>query len=230
MKKYLLVSMAIFTITIACSQTEKGKKIICAQFNVSGNDNSNVDNLYSIKTNSLGFQIVPGFGYFISDNIAVGVNLKVGISNTKSVLINSDQIPDLITTNKSSAKNYGGGVFAKYYKKITTNLLFSLNGEASFSYQTTKLEHSTNDPWYVASPDNPAIQEVQLKSVFAGISPGLVYFISPKLGISTNFSSFYFNNSSSKNISVTFPNDNKVNSYGFNFSITTLYLGLNYNF
>jgi hypothetical protein len=231
--------MIIFTVTnahsqsdtIGCSQTKKGRMFIAGQFNIYGDNASNLNDIYLSNRKSFEFQISPNFGYFIRDNIAVGANLKFGLVDSTRV----DEIPidpamPTILTGKSNSLSYGTGCFVRYYKKITDNFLFFLNARASYTYKTTKLGHYSNDPGYIYSAADPAIQEVQAKNISVGISPGLVYFMTPKLGIETTFSSIYYSNSSSKNISVNYDNYNNVNTFGFNFNITTFYLGLTYNF
>lgn len=231
MKKYLLVGMTIFTFTIAYSQTEKGKKLVGGQFNINGENNSNLDDSFSSDRNSFGFQIIPSFGYFIKDNFAIGANLNMGISNTTEVRGFPGIIPSDKFTTKSNSISYGGGGFVRYYKKILDSLFFTLNGAGTYTYQTTNLDYTNNDPNnLVLSTGDPALQEVQTKSITFAISPGFVYFMTRKLGITCSFSSIYYSNSSSKNISVLHDNHNDVNNYGFNLSVTTFYLGINYNF
>lgn len=228
MKKILLVLIALFTIVTCYSQTEKGKKFIGGQLNLSNNTYSYLDTLYKSNRNSFGFQIVPNFGYFIKDNFAIGVNVNFGVSNTTQ---NQEQqyLPTK-TTSKSNSISYGGGGFARYYKKITDNFFFFANGEVSYIYQTQKFVYSNNDPNYVYPTSDPANQEVQTNSISFDVNPGLVYFVTPKLGIQTTFGDIYYNNSTSKNISLLFDNHRNVNDYGINLNISTFYLGLNYYF
>ncbi len=233
MKKYLLLLIAIFIITITYSQTEKGKLIIDGQFNIYGHSNSDFNILSATDSNSFRFQIIPNFGYFIKDNFAIGVSLNIGVSNGMRFIEIPNQSPYNTTINstaKSNSISYGGGGFVRHYKKIVGNLLFSLNGLASYTYQTTKLDYSNNIPNYHYSASDPAHQEIQANTFFVGISPGLIYFMTPKLGIETTFSSIYYSNSSSKNISLLDGNHKNANNYGFNLNITTFYFGFNYNF
>lgn len=224
MKKYLLVSMAIFSMTIASSQTEKGKKYIGGQFNINGSSlHLFSDANDSYDSSSFRCQIIPTFGYFIRDNFAIGVNFNFGVSNAKELTIIPSQNPS-VNTIKSNSVSYGGGGFARYYKKITENFLFSLNAGASFTYQTNRYV----DEGY--SPSDPYIEKWQITSIYVGISPGFVYFVSPKLGIETTYSSIYYNNSRFKVIDVSENVQMNRNSYGFNLSNTTFYLGLHYYF
>lgn len=221
--------MLIFSFTHVFSQTEKGKKIIDGQFNVAGYDNYNNASFLSYDSSSFRFHIVPGLGYFIKDNFAIGANLNFEVDNTTIISVLPNNMPSLLT-DKFNSINYGAGVFARYYKKIIDSLFFVVNACISYAHQTTSQEFSSNDPNYIPSSNDPAIQKIVGNTYSVAITPELVYFLGPKLGISTNFSSIYYENLSSKNISVPTINQIKSNNYGFNFNITTFYLGLQYHF
>lgn len=229
MKKLLLITIAIFIITVAFSQTEKGKKLIGGQFNINGYGGSSGTNWISYSRNALGYQIAPSFGYFIKKNFAIGLNLNYGASDSSLVTVVPTLMPSILTIKYNSI-SYSAGIFARYYKKIVDSLFFTLNGTAFYTYQTTTQEYSNNDPNYIPSTSDPAIQETQTKGITFAISPGLVYFMNPKLGITANFSSIYYSSFTSKNISITDVNHNDINNYGFNLSVTTFYLGIQYNF
>ena len=80
---------------------------------------------------------------------------------------------------------------------------------------------------YLTLPaSDPDVEEGQTNTISVGISPGLVYFISPKIGIETTYSSIYYSNSHSKNLTVPYDVNEDMNSYGLNLNITTFYLGV----
>lgn len=229
MKKYLLIAITIFTITIAYSQTEKGKKLVGGQFNINGYNGSSGTDWVSYSRKGFGYQIVPSFGYFIKNNFAIGLNLNYGASDSSLITVIPNQIPSILTI-KNNTVSYSAGGFARYYKKIVDSLFFTANIAAFYSFQSSKQEYSNNNPNNIYSASSPPVQETQTKGITFAISPGLVYFMTPKLGITTSFSSIYYSNSSSQNISITDVNHNDVSNYGFNLSVTTFYLGINYNF
>lgn len=229
MKKVVLNLMAILTFITCYSQTEKGKNFIGGQISISGNTNSNHDTLYNYDLNSFGFQFNPGYGHLIKNNFAVGCNLKFGISNETQNNEYPNQSPSK-SERKNNSISYGIGGFARFYKKIIDKFFFYVNGEVSYKYQIDKLVYSNNDPNYVFPSYNPANQKIQSNSISLRINPGLVYFVTSKLGIQATFGDIYYINSSSKNESVSFDNYKNTSNYGINLNISTFSLGLNYFF
>lgn len=221
MKKAVLVLMTIFIIVTGFSQTEKGKKFIGGRIFLNGSSSSSSDTLFKNGTNTFAIQIVPNYGYFIKDNLAIGANINFGINNSSSYW----EYPN---TNfkesfKSNSNSYGIGGFARYYKKITDNFLFFINGGVSYSYGTGRKEQIT-----YSFPTGPPIQEIQTNTIsFVGY-PGLVYFITPKLGIEGSISSFNYNFSSSKN--KTLLNDNLTKSSAYGINLNPISFGLCYYF
>ena len=232
MKKVLLVTLVIFTITSGFAQTEKGKMFIGGNINITGRNNSNKpDSLESEKVKSFSFQINPNVGYFIKDNFAVGINLNFGIANsTQNYNAISGQLPYYEMNYKDNSITYGGGVFARRYFKIADKFFFLLNGNINYNYQTLKDVRSCNDPNYVFPTDYPATQKSFTKSFGISVNPGLVYFVSPKLGIQTSFGNIFYNNSTSKNTSLLYDNTNNTKIFGANLNISTFSIGLNYYF
>jgi hypothetical protein len=229
MKKCFLVLLTVCAMQTSYSQTEKGKNFIGGQINLSGSTSSFLDTLNKFDNNSFGFSVSPNYGYFIADNVAIGVNVNFGISNAVQNSKYSNNIPSEFTY-KSNTLSYGGGAFARYYLNISDKFKFYFNGGLNYFYSTQKIKNSNNDPNYVYSTSNPANKEVQTNSLAFAISPGLVYFITPKVGLHTSFGNLNYNYSRSKNISLLYDNHNNSSSYGFNFNLTTFYVGLNYYF
>lgn len=211
------------------SQTEKGKMFVGGQISLSGNTNSNLDTLSKYDYNYVNFTFAPNFGYFIMDNFAIGANINLGVSNSKNDYNYTNQTPSL-TTNKSTTLSYGVGGFTRYYINITDNFKFFFNGGINYLHQTQKTTNSNNDPNYIYSTSNPATQEHQINNISFAISPGIVYFVTPKLGIQAAFGNINYSYSSSKNTSLSYDNHNNSNNYGINLNLSTFNLGMNYYF
>ncbi len=211
MKKYLFITITLFTITSAYSQTDstktnnsqtaKGKKFIGGMLNNltwkhTSTSNGNI--------NQLGLQIVPDFGYFIKDDFAIGANLNIGIYNTHS---------NNLDINSTS---YGIGGFARYYKKITDKFLFFANAGVSYAYGTGRWGSSNIN------------EQVRSNTLSFAISPGLVYFISPKFGLEASFGNLHYTHTSSENI--TLAQKRQSSDFGPSFNLATFFFGLNYYF
>lgn len=231
MKNSVLFFIAIFALSNLHPQTDKGKKFVNAQLSVAGYNNSNGStfNSANYSTRSFNFQFVPSLGYFVKDNFALGANLNLEVFNTDQKSEYHNQAPSVII-NKSNAISYGVGGFARYYKRITDNFFVVPSGGIVFKYQTEKSEYSNNDPNYILSADNPAVQNKVINGISVGLTPGIVYFISPKFGIETNFGNIRYQNSRARNLTLPNTTLSSTSSYGINFSLTTFFLGLNYYF
>jgi hypothetical protein len=223
MKKALLVAIAVITISYGYSQTEKGNMLIGGQISISGNTSSALDSMSLNTTRSTSFSLIPNVGFFICNNFAIGASLNFGISNTT---YKDEDLPSSIYTQTSASDyTYGIGVFARKYFKIADKFMFFINGGISYSYLTGKTTETTNSPNIdILSNNIPP----QTDKISVNINPGLVYFISPKLGIETSFGSLYYNYTTTKNKNVSYDNHDNNSSYGINLNISTLSLGLHY--
>lgn len=189
--------------------------------------NSSVDSLYKDDYNYKEFQLIPDFGYFITNNFAIGLNFNFGTNNQKQKY---SSYSTYFITQETKSTTYGGGGFARYYCKIADKFFFILNGGITYTSQPEKLTYSTTDPSYVFSSNNPANQEIQNHNTDITIAPGLTYFMTPKLGIQVDFGNLYYTNSTSKNTTIKRDNHNNNQSTGINLNSSTFNVGLSYYF
>jgi len=226
MKKNILILFALCAVMTSYSQTEKGKMFIGGQLNFSNDKKtSNLDYADSIE-----FTIAPNIAYFIKDNFAIGANFNLSTSNysdktyytTYYYPINTPPytIYTLYNSSKTSSLNYGIGGFARYYIKIIDKFKFYIHGSINYSYQ------STNTTQTDGSNENLHGNEILL-----AVSPGLVYFITPKLGLEASFGNINYSYSKNFDNNLPIENQNTTGSrYGINLNSSTLFLGLNYYF
>jgi hypothetical protein len=202
MKTLLLILLTIGAVLPMYSQTEKGNRLIGGQFNISADfskygSGNNLQNGYTMR-----FDLNPRFGYFIANNLALGIEVGFGISAYRSSLSSSNSI--------NLSGNYGG--FTRYYINISKKYKFFLNGGGNYSRQW-----STND--YDWSVDNDVSAKLEL-------TPGLVYFITPKFGIEGTLGSlaYEYRGIKLKGDPEAFKN------YNVKLNLSNYYLGLNYYF
>ena len=227
MKKSFFILFAVFLMQTAYSQTEKGKMFIGGQLSLTRNTNSVLDSLISIDNNTGGFSISPDFGYFIKDNLAIGATLSFETSDQTQNYNDYQFSSSTKTINKYNTTSYGVGLFARQYYNITGNFKFYLNGGINYEYQTTMTSTKFTNPY----PNNyPYNQENHINNYSINITPGLVYFISPKIGIQTTFGSLNYCYSTSKILNVKYDNHGNTSNYGFNLNLSSFALGLNYYF
>ncbi|TAF74518.1 MAG: hypothetical protein EAZ53_09050, partial [Bacteroidetes bacterium] len=80
-KLVILLSLVLFQ-TFAQSDstfnpTAKGRKLLSCDFNISNKTNSIIDTLSSQKSNTLNINVGAGFGYFIANNLAIGIRPRL---------------------------------------------------------------------------------------------------------------------------------------------------------
>lgn len=118
-----------------------------------------------------GFTLHPKAGYFVADNLAIGVSGLLG--NTWNKNKDYDQnIP--YQFKKSNQLTYGGGLFFRKYMPINEDLSFFAEAGSEIFWVKSRVVYN-----------EPAGEEVSQyrKTVSARGILGLQYLISPKLGV-----------------------------------------------
>lgn len=119
------------------------------------------------------FNIVPRAGYFVNNNIAIG--LQVGYS--KDAATNVGPVTgELLDTDMTTIEV---GAFGRYYFTPANN--FSLFVDLSVSYGTVKREQDA-----VAGDDIITVED-KFNGFFAGFAPGVNYFISDHFALEATF-------------------------------------------
>ena len=125
------------------------------------------------------FQLAPSVGYFVAENLAVGLNLGYTATKNKYTSTFSSSPSDLAPN-----VTFRSGAYVQYYKMLTDQ--FGLVGTLGGGYQYNR---TTN----VFGPaGNMSTNETKQKGYYASLTPGIVYFPVPKLGISATLGSLAF--------------------------------------
>lgn len=169
MKKIILSVAAVFAFGFANAQEEvketKGfgfsKGNIMVEGNLSFGMNTDENAVEEVKTNSFNFN--PKAGYFLTDKVAVGVEVMVGSNN--------EETTDLLanTTDEDKSSTFGAGVFARYYF-LDLGQRFKTYAEAGLGFGSTKNEFNGT--------------EYRKDSNFGlGIDLGMNYFVTESFAI-----------------------------------------------
>ena len=179
------------------------------------------DNMY--KTSNLNGNIK--LGYFITDKIVVGI---MG-GYTQS--INDNQYNNINYQYSSSSTNSSalGGVFLRGYK-IFKNNKFGFFGQFISTYSFGKVSSHSIQLNNSGSTYNSETRGTS--GIFnTSISPGIVYFISNKVGIEAMFGSLGFNSGTTKDFSkYNQVGSGTTNNFYTNFSLSSLQIGVNFYF
>ena len=199
--KKLLFFFVLITTTISYAQEknekfkiEKDSWTYSGQLSFSGFKNEN--------TNEIGADLNAQIGYSINDNLVIGIGLGA----------NRSRVPLLDNAIQANRNENGISAFAfiKKYIPISDKLAFSLQGEMKYSY----LEGLDNNSVSIFDKDRYSI----------GIRPGLTYFLSKNVALTTNFGFLGYALTNERG------SNEKTHSYGFNFDATNISFGLLLNF
>ncbi|TWI08078.1 outer membrane protein, partial [Flavobacterium cauense R2A-7] len=176
MKKIILSVAAVFAFGFANAQEEvkeaKGFGFSKGNIMVEGNlgfstgkstDSFGGTDTEETKTSSFNFN--PKAGYFLTDKIAVGVELNLASGKTEV----TDMTVTPNVTNEGKTNSFGAGVFARYYF-LDLGQRFKTYAEAGLGFGSQKWE--TNGT------------ETRKDSNFGlGIDLGMNYFVTEKMAI-----------------------------------------------
>jgi hypothetical protein len=218
-----MIFLAVFCFTATYAQTEKGKMMVGGSLGISMYKSD--DGMY--KLNTFGFDINPKFGYFVKKNFVMGANLSFSYDKRSFVYNNTGTYQFKSTTDNFTIV-MGGGIFSRYYVPITDKFMFFANADLNYFYETTESKYTTTDTTFVFTDPNP--QHTHGHNVSFSVSPGLVYFVTPKFGIEAKYGSLGVKYSTYKNI--TLPDAKKSSNFGanLNLSLSSFNFGLSYYF
>lgn len=207
MKKLLLTLTAVAGLTFASQAQEYG--FSKGNFIVEGNLNVNTENNKNTEVKTTQFNFTPKAGYFVTDKIAVGVNLGFG----------SDITDNKNTNVKNSANAFGAGVFGRYYF-LEVGSRFKTYAEVNADYANTRTKVTTAGN----SVDGPKANGF---GVNAGI--GANYFLTEKIAVNFAFANVIgYNTSKVKGHESV--NEFGVNVNNFNNFFNTATFGLTFKF
>ncbi|MBI1288067.1 MAG: outer membrane beta-barrel protein [Flavobacteriales bacterium] len=196
--------------------TYKGRMFVGGNLSITSLSNSTID---STKTSSIGFSITPNYGVFVSRSFAVGAMLNYSYNSSK---YESNTFAPPTYKQKQLSNVYGIAAFGRYYKFFGDKFALIVTGNVGYSYgQNSKSITGYNS---VTTKTNSRSHDISVV-----ITPGVVYFISPKFGLETSFGQVSYDYIMTKDERNS--SNNGVNSnFRLNFGLTSLRFGLNYYF
>lgn len=161
MKKIILTVVALSAFGFANAQKKMESNLGFAKGDVfvSGALKFSSDSkVYNYKEDN--FVFAPSLGYFVTDNIALGVNLNLG----------SGSVQATSTSGKSKTSTFGAGIAGRYY--FTPASQFTLFVELGAAFGTVK--------------STPVLgNSTKVNSFGVALAPGLDYFVSKNFSLET---------------------------------------------
>lgn len=197
MKKLVVVSLlslsasATYAQSIPAGTISLGGSIGYSNDNRETGSGNNTDEYSSSM-----FQFSPSGGYFVAENLAIGLSFGL-VSGTRSQ-------PNGSSTTEYKSTSLRVGPYVQYYKMLGDQ--FALTGTLGAGYQNEK---NTSD-------DAGGYSEFEASGFYTGITPGIVFFPVPKLGLSASIGALGYSRMSEnfdnapddfKSISSTFTAD-----------------------
>jgi len=186
---------------------------------------------YSTKTTNSQFGVAVSPAYFVADNLAIGLNLGINAASStqKTTSTNNSGFPSPVSLPDLDPNTLvRAGAFVQYYKLFSEQ--FGVIGTLGGGYQHTK-SHAYNSNGSSA----PVATTFTGNGYYAELTPGIVFFPIPKVGISASMGALAFNHFSNdypEAVGST-PPDNYEDSnsnFGATFGFNQLVFGGTYYF
>jgi hypothetical protein len=179
----------------------------------------------SEETKRSQFSLSPSVGFFLADNLAIGLNFSYqAYSNAGSAYRTTS--PGTNRAELDPATVIRVGPYVQYYKMLSDQ--FGVLGTLSGGYQSTK------DSQYSGNGNSAVVQELKASGLYAGLTPGVIFFPIPKFGISAAVGGLSYNrlNYDYPTNAGTTPNnfEDTSNEFGLKFGLDQLQFGGTYYF
>lgn len=182
-----LLSTILFSLIAFYSfaQVGSGSKFLGGTFSVFSSKNKVDNGTTSVSTDGpTSFAIIPSFGFFVSDNIAVGLGL--GYAQTKQV---NNVSPGIRDENTQSL--FVVNPFFRYYAPTSSDNFYFF-GQLGVNLGFGKDKQET-----ISGPTT-VTTEADLTEIGVNLSPGFAFFPSEKWGIELIFQGLGFSSSTTK--------------------------------
>lgn len=159
-------------------------------------------NPITLTTTASQFAISPAAGYFVADNLAVGISGTYRITR----VVNS-AAPSFLSSDRKTTE-FRVGAFAQYYKMVSEQ--FGFTGTLGGGYQ------------YNGNPYGYDSGDLAGKGFYANLTPAIVFFPIPKLAIGASIGGLNYSHFSVKAPYSPSPGEYKNSSFGANFGLSEL--------
>lgn len=174
MKNTILTISALVFVTCAMAQIPKGTSTIGGSLSLSHKNNDYTSSQPYIVSNSkykeTSISLAPGYGYFLTNNFCVGLNLNAALSSGKSTYENNPE-------QKSDTQTLGAGPFLRYYIPLDSKLYAYGAGAVNFLRTRIKGEYYNTATGLISEGTQ------KIRSTTYDLGLGLAYFLNPNTAI-----------------------------------------------
>lgn len=226
MKKQLFAMAVLCAVALTSNaQTEKGNNLIGGSLSY-GRQKRTPENLYNFNSvKSTSFSIIPRFGHFISNNLAIGLSVGFNRNENLNEVNSYSGTSTLIYNYENTSKTLNIGPFVRYYVNIVDKFKFFGQGNAFVAFgKSVSLDGGS----ITVIPRNDTYKTTAYS---ATVNPGFAFFPTKHWAFEVLFPLISYNKYKVKD------DGNNVNSQayqdeGFNFGLDSFspIIGLNYHF
>lgn len=200
MKKIVLTVAAVFAFGFANAQEETSEGFKKGDVFISGAVSFGSTKTGDFKTSD--FEIAPSAGYFVTDNIALGLAFGYGSSKVD------------VGTADATNSTLSVGAFGRYY--FTPASKFSIFGQLGVNYMNYDLEFN---------PETGVPGESKGNGFGIGVAPGVSYFLAKNFAIEATFGILSYETLNPDEDGV-----DSTNGFNFGLDMRDIRLGLVYKF
>ncbi|MGC4041727.1 MAG: porin family protein [Flavobacterium sp.] len=198
MKKIILTVAAVFALTFANAQDKKESSEGFAKGDLYLTGTAGFNSSKTGDAKNDGFELSPGLGYFLTENIALEGQLNFNTGKTNSGAAGASDV---------KSTGFGIAAGAKYF--WTPASKFSLSVGANISYMSTKVDNGFGDSTE--------------KEIGFNIPLGINYFVADNWALTTSWGGFgYSSNDNGGN------GAEKTNGFNLGLDLSTINFGLIY--
>src|SRR5262245_52256496 len=127
LKKVGFLALSTVLTTLVFAQPKKGDKMVGATvgsifFNNGSSDLTSTVGRSTTSSDKFGITLTPSYGWFISDNTAIGIAPTIGYNKQKTV--GKSATGSTYLKDETSVFNFSIGGFARYYFKGSNTMRF----------------------------------------------------------------------------------------------------------
>ena len=184
MKKFFLLGLLAIGAaeaqaqSIAAGTISLGGSIGYSQYTNKNSSQSSNGTTYSSETKGGQFNLSPSVGYFVADNLAVGLSL--GYNSYRNSFTTYSPSSSFGLKELDPQTRLRVGPYVQYYKMLTEQ--FGIVGTLGAGYQNLRFQN-------YGGSNNQTIFDYKASGYYAGLTPGIVFFPIPKLGLSASIGS-----------------------------------------
>lgn len=225
MKKVILSALAVFVFGFAYAQettaivvTESSAGFSAGNAFISGSVGFGTEKTGDIKNNT--FNITPRAAYFVTDNIAIGLQAGYGRTKSESFL----DMFDYPVSTESKLSVVSVAAFGRYYMSPKND--FSFFAQMAVGYSSTKYESESVGIVYLPEPAQIINSDESTTNGFTvAIAPGLSYFVTDNFALEATFGIL---NYSTRNPDTD--GADTTNSFAISLNLENINFGLVYKF